>query len=426
MGGSKRLGICIKRHRAPRTQRILADTLGRSPRWMAYVEAGKTDVGWCDLAAIATVLGRVQGRAFLNDAMALLYEEAEVDGVVKDALLGIHRRSFLGAGVAGAGVFSGMDLERIERSLQGLGADPTTPESMASLTRFYSSQSRVLGPGVVLPSLQAHLDNYLRVATAASPGISRSLKAGAAETALLCGVLSYRAGRISEAIQHWFLANGLAADSRHDVIQAYVLCVQAGLLHAPATQGGHGDGNPREARSMMDQALAIAGRNPEGITAATFYAWRASDHASLGNAKAAEQDLEAAGHALSVLALASHEDLTGLSTQTQLDLAIERAICALWLRQPDKVITELEAKDVADHPSSRGWKAARRSELAAAYGQKGETDHSVGLFHEAADLAIAAQEPWRLRWVGAVRQRWLPAGAVGEAVQELDRKLAPQ
>src|SRR2546430_13139343 len=79
-GGSKALGVCIRQHREPRTQKVLADAMGRSTRWLVYAEAGRTDVTWSDLIAITTVLGRAEGRAFLAAAIDLLYQEAEVAG----------------------------------------------------------------------------------------------------------------------------------------------------------------------------------------------------------------------------------------------------------------------------------------------------------------------------------------------------------
>jgi hypothetical protein len=414
--------MCIKRHREPRTQRLLADALDRSPRWMAYAEAGKTDVGWSEMVAIATILGPIKGRAFLDDATALLYQEAEVEGVMRDALATVQRRAFLSAvGTAGA-LGGGIDFERLERGLQGLLADSAMVKDMASLTQIYLTQSRVLGSGAVLPALQAHLRNYLNLATTAPPALSNKFKAGAAEAALLSGVLTYRSGATPEALQYYLLASGLASESGYSSVSAYVMAMRRTALFAPATLGGTGNGNFKECQSMLDQGLAMIGAKPKGIVAATLLSWRADDHATIGDAEAAERDLDAARQALSNVGN-SEEDLIGLGTRTELELTVEHAICALGLRQPDKVIEGLETEEVMANTSS-GWRAARLSELAGAYAQKGEIEHSVSLFSEAADLAITAREPWRIRWVDAIRQRWLPVNLGSEGLRDLDLKLA--
>jgi transcriptional regulator with XRE-family HTH domain len=77
------IGACIKRHRGGRSQQVLADSLGRSLRWVAYVEAGTTVPDWQDLADIANVLGSTAGTAFLDEAVMLLYEEVEVERAMK-------------------------------------------------------------------------------------------------------------------------------------------------------------------------------------------------------------------------------------------------------------------------------------------------------------------------------------------------------
>jgi hypothetical protein len=419
--GSKALGICIKRHRGRRSQKVLADMVERSMRWMAYVEAGKTDVGWSDLVSIATALGRIEGRAFLDDAMSLLYEEANVDVAKKDAFSAVQRRAFLGVLGSGA-VASQVDVERIGQALQGMHAvDSALVGEMEQLGRLYTDQSRVMAPAIALPAVRLHLQNYLELLTEAPSGIADGLKKSAAEMALLAGVLSYRTGQTPEALRHWLLASALAAESQHDLVSAYVVGTRITLLNAPAARGGSKDGDPRKARSGLDQALALAGPRPAGILGMSLYCWRASNHALLGDATAAARDLESASKALGKPD--SVGDPTGVGIRSELDLSVERVICAVELGRPAEVESVLDAgRAIASHPSL-GWQAARTSELAAAHAQRGAIDQAAGTLLKAVDLAIASKDLWRVRWVQGIRERWIPANFSSEALGEVDSRL---
>jgi hypothetical protein len=416
MGGSKALGICIKRHREPRSQQLLADALGRSPRWMAYVEAGRTDVGWSEMAAIATILGRIKGNAFLEDAIALLYQEAELETVRRDLIASIQRRTFLG--VLGAGALGSVDLERLEGDLVSKHPTLHTVEDLNSLTRVFAAQSRVLGPAAVIPALQGHLQDHLNLVAAAPAHVVPKLLSGAAEAALLAGVLSNRLMNTSEALRHWLLASALAAESGNNMVHALVLGVRADL-HSPVPRGGDG-GDPKQSYALRDQAMALIGPRPKGVLAVTLHGWRAGEAAALGDSAGAARDLEAAQNALAKLE--SVENLTGLEIRTDLELASAHAIAAVQLRQPDKVMEFLNSEIVARHPSTT-WRAARLSDLAAAQAQKKDLDQAVATLSEAADLAIAAADPWRFRRVRGIRRTWLPENANHALLAELDRKL---
>src|SRR4030088_2073294 len=95
MVGSRALGACVRKHRGPRPVHVLADALGKSVRWMAYVEAGRAAPDWLDLIAITHTLGSADGPAFLNEAVQLLFEEVEVAGVKSRVMQSVQRREFL-------------------------------------------------------------------------------------------------------------------------------------------------------------------------------------------------------------------------------------------------------------------------------------------------------------------------------------------
>jgi hypothetical protein len=419
VAGSKALGACIKRHRAGRPLQVVADAADKSKRWLAYVEAGKASPNWNELVAIASVLGPVEGPAFLDDVSRLLFEEAEVERLKRNVMRGIQRREFLG--VLGAGAL--VDMERLGRVLQGLGVDAGVIGEMGKLTRLYADQSRTMAPGVVIPGLQAHMRNYLDLAMTAPEGMNKSLKAGAAEAAILTGVLSFRVGHPTEAMHYWVMASGLASESGHATAQAYAVVVRREMALNPANWGGVG-GDPQETRRALDQGLAILGSKSRTAAAATFHAWRSEAQAVLGDAAAAARDIEAADSLLSKVDSTSFsEDFTGIGVHAQQELTAQRAACAVLLRQSSQVLELLEPSRPNSHPSP-GWRAARMSDLAAAYAQRGSNDQAVSVLLEATDLAVTAKDPWRLRRLRGIRRRWLPATLSGETIQQLDHKLA--
>jgi hypothetical protein len=417
--GSKALGICIKRHRGQRSQKVLADMVDRSLRWMLYVEAGKTDIGWSELVAIATALGPTDGQAFLEEATTLLYEEAGMDHLKRNLAGALQRRDFLGVLGTGAAV----DMERLGRVMQGLGADAATVQDLGIITRWYASQSRSMAPGMLVPALQGHLRAYLDLVMKAPAGLGRSLNAGAAEVALLTGVLAFRLGHSGEALHYWLMASALAQESEHRVAHAYAVAVRATMPMQPSNWGGQG-GNPQQVVHQLDQALAILGSASDWPAAASFHAWRAEPHAALGNGKAAARDLEVAETNLAKLGPEPAEDWTGLALLSQAELAADgRAACAVFLRQSNEALRILESDRINSH-ASPGWRAARMADLAAAYAQRGDLDHSLDVLLRATELALAARDPWRLRRIQGVRRRWLGDAPSSEALEELDHRLA--
>jgi tetratricopeptide (TPR) repeat protein len=415
--GSRALGMCMRRHRSGRPVKVMADALDKSERWLAYVEAGRAVPDWEDLIGFATVLGPAAGGAFLDDAVPLLYEEAEINRVKQQIMQAVQRREFLG--VLGAGAVA--DMERVGRVLQGLGVDRVTADEMRGLNDLYIAQSRRGSPALIIPALQAHLRNYLELITGAPTGIGDELRRGAAEAALLAGLLLYRMECFPEALHYSLLASGLAKESRHPAVQAYVLAVRVDMLYSFSTTGG-ASGDPHEAIRLLNQALELMGPKPPASEASTFYAWRSVHHAAVGDAGGAERDLESAVRALSQRG-AFDRDLIGLGVQSEVEIKVERSMCRIFLSQPQSVISELDINMVKRHPSA-GWKAARLADLAAAHSQEGDGEHAVGLLLQAADLLAVGRDPWRRRRLQGVRRRWLADHKSGDDVAELDRRLA--
>jgi hypothetical protein len=415
--GSRALGMCMRRHRSGRPVKVMADALDKSERWLAYVEAGRAVPDWEDLIGFATVLGPAAGGAFLDDAVPLLYEEAEINRVKQQIMQAVRRREFLG--VLGAGAVA--DMERVGRVLQGLGVDKTTVEEMRGLTDMYAAQSRVGTPGLVIPTLQAHLRNFLELVNIASGNLAEELKRGAAEAALLAGVLLYRADCSAEALHYSLLASGLAKESGYPVIHAYVLAVRAGISLAPSVHGGDG-GSAHAAWRLLDQAIGIMGSKLTPPESATLHSWRAVQYGALGNAEAAYRDFEIAEAALSKRAVVDR-DLISLGIQSELDLKVERVICAVQLSRPHDVLSVLDDATLNAHPST-GWKVGRLADLAAAQAQDGDRDLAVRLLIEATDLMASARDPWRAWRVKGTRRRWLADHRSGDDVEELDRRLA--
>jgi hypothetical protein len=95
----------------------------------------------------------------------------------------------------------------------------------------------------------------------------------------------------------------------------------------------------------------------------------------------------------------------------------------VFLHQSNEALKILES-GVLDIHTSPGWRAARMADLAAAYAQRADADRAVSVLLEAADIAIGARDPWRLRRVKGVRQTQIPANYTSEALGELDNKLA--
>jgi hypothetical protein len=386
--GSKALGMCVRQHRGRESKKSMAAKVGRGVRWLTAVEAGELAPMWDDLIKLARAIEPDRRKAFLDDITILLYQEAE--------------------------------LERLKRELRDK-LDAGMAEDMTTMTQIYAGQSRLLMPVVMAPTVLGHLQAYLEMVALDLPEYGDRLKAGAAEAALLTAVLMYRLGFTTEAHANSLIASGLAMESGHSVVHAYVLAVRESFMYCSGTLGGDG-GDPAQARVLLDQAIELAGPSPEPTAAATFHAWRAVQHASLGDGLAAGRDLDMADQALSKRT-DGDRDLIGLGVTTELDLKIERAICAVHLGQPRDVINTLDPSTLDGHPST-GWRAARMADLAAAHAQAGDQDEAVRLLLRAVDLVEAARDPWRMLRVQGTRQRWLPNNHSGAGIEELDRRLA--
>jgi hypothetical protein len=352
---------------------------------LAYIEAGERMPTWSDLAAIASGLGP-GGRPFLDEVSALLYKAA------------------------------GMEWQGARHL--GLRGDPRAVDDMQAFTRLCVEHSRRVSPGVLAGVIRGHLQNYLYLLGSAAPEITRQLQGGAAETALLTGVLFYRLNMTTDASRLLALARGLAEESGHTAVQVNVLAVQA-VRAAPDTQGWQPGGDARLSRHLLDEALVIVGSGSSDLKA-TLYAWRSSQQAMLGEGELAREDLECAAAALRTSAT---RDLTGMGVRTEVDLFVEQAIGAVHLQQPDEAVMALDPATVSDHPLA-GWRAARLADLAAAHIQRGDSDHAVELLLEAVNLLGIARDPWRYRRVLGVRRHWLPPNLQSEAAEELDRLLA--
>jgi hypothetical protein len=220
--------------------------LGKSLRWVLYAEAGRADLGWTELVAITNALGPIEGRAFLDDAVELLYEEAGMGGLKKDLLGALQRRDFLGVLGTGAAV----DLERLGKALQGMGVDAVVVGELRTITRWYASQSRVIGPGMLIPALQGHLRTYLDLSIQAPSSLNRDLNAGAAEVALLAAVLTFRLGHSGDALHYWLMASALGRESDHRIVQAYAVAARGTMLLLPSNWGGNG-GNSKQALEQL-------------------------------------------------------------------------------------------------------------------------------------------------------------------------------
>jgi transcriptional regulator with XRE-family HTH domain len=419
MIGSRALGVCIRKHRAHRPVQVLADALGKSTRWLAYIESGHTAPSWIDLLEIARILGPVDGASFLKESALLLFEEADMARIKADVMAAVQRREFLA--VLGVGAL--VDMERLDRVLEGLGVDAATVNGLAELNRLYAEQSRRAEPGLIISGLQGHLRSQLEIAASAPEAMSVKIKALAAEAALLAGMLAFRVDHPTEALHYWMLANGLAEDSHHRVAQAYVLAARGSVALSPSNFGGLG-GNAKEARRLLDQALAVLGVKASGVAPATVYAWRSVQQALLGDAKKAEEDLASADWALNNASTDTTNDLCGLAAKSRGELDAERAVCALWLGQHNRVVEILESGEVADQRPSPGWRAARMADLAAAHAARGDQDHAASVLLDATNIAIGAKDPWRIRRIRGIRRRWLSDKLAGDVVQELDQKLA--
>jgi hypothetical protein len=408
------LGACIKKHRGRRSQQLLADSVGRSLRWVAYMEAGQTTPGWSDLATIAAALGPGAGQAFLDEAVAMLYEDLEVDKAMKEMMDRIQRRAFLGGIGAGALI----DPERLSNALQKPSIDARLAEEMHNFTQFCVEQTRSLAPGVVLRGLRGHLRNYLELVMSARHG-GTAFQAGASEAALLASVLYYRVGQTSEASRHLLVASGLAAEAGHTVVEANVLAVRAAIQMRHMQ--GWTQGDAKAPRLLLDRALAIAGPKSSGVLGATLLSWRSAHLASLSEATASGRDMDAAVTALTKPS--PTRDVTGWGTQSEIDLAVEKTIAALHLHQPRQAIEALSYATIVEQPS-RGWRAARLSDLAVAHAQSGETEASVHLLHEGMDLLTGGSDPYRYARIVGTRQYWLPKNFKSDALEELDQRLA--
>jgi transcriptional regulator with XRE-family HTH domain len=403
------------------SQEALAGLAGISRRWLAEIESGKEPRLPLAVSLANELARHVPGVHPADLLMGISCGARPRDGASGDA--SVNRRQFnrsaaLGLAMIGGGVLyvpefcdTVLDLER----LTGDHVDAHVLVDLAALTHAYGRQTFAMKPESLLPTVHYHFSRLNRLLGVAPPSSRRRLKALCAETAILIGQLSWRAGDDAGAQSYYATGEALAVEAGEAPLRAFMLGLR-GVLYSGVWQDDRA-ASPKTALALMNEAISIAGRGSSTHLREFLYCIRAEEAAASGNARQAERDLN---HADAAARQAPGDAESGFLTHWDANRLLGyRAHCALLLAEPDAVTT-IETALVATDPTLTGARSATLADLAAAYANGNEFERSCSILIESLDIAADGGSEAHLKRIAKVRRSY-PNGI--PAVQRLDDRL---
>jgi hypothetical protein len=277
--------------------------------------------------------------------------------------------------------------------------------------------SWLASPGVLLPVIDGHLAQVMRLASAV-PGHRRELLAIASESATLAGRLSCFRDNRSQASTYLGLALSLARDLGDSGLRATAL-TQIRNLYSPVLSGGD-RGDSKLALEALNEAERAAGPLAAPILRTWIFTLRAEEHAFAGEPAAAYRDLEAADRAF-----ARVKSLKGFFEHlTPSRRARFRGEIAVLLGEFQVGIMILEETKRQTPSELAIPHASVNANLAVAYARTGALSQATAALHAALDIAESVGLiAGGYSQVAGVRQRYLPDNTPG--LQALDHRIKP-
>ena len=429
-GGSdigSRIRYARGRVQPPMSQRMLADRAGISRYWLGQIELGKAAVSAQSVAALYRVL--VEYLTGLTLPWLLLGEGRPPEGSsrsVRDpTMLPEMARTSLGAslsnGLSALSVDMTLDVERMSSSAS---LDEQLIAAFEELTRALGHLRRTLGPAQLLPMIEAHLASlHWRMANKTGlSGSRRSLRSIAAGTATLCGWASFALERRKEARGYLAWAERIAREIDDRNLLMLVLMLQSDLASAIPTGGQ--EGQPLEARRLLDEALSLRASTTPGCLVGPLFLRSAEEHALVGAENSTQQELESAER---VLAAAERRGfyLRPDAEAAEWGVAIAgsfRGNCLQLQGRAEQAVEALEqVLATLRQPFDR---VAPLTDLAAAHAQAGDLDRSCEVLSQALTIVSDGCQPERARRIAGVRRQRLSRWDGEALVRRLDEQLA--
>jgi hypothetical protein len=230
-------------------------------------------------------------------------------------------------------------------------ADRRLLDDLEAMTGDYGRMYWSLRPAALWPTMVAHVAVARRLHATARPAQQAQAGRIASEAATLLGMLAHRLDRHLDSSMYLHLAAELAALADDGPRRAHAL-VALRAAYAPVTGAGLRIDPPR-ALALTNEAVEVAGTAAPPLLLTWLHACCAEDHAALGHATGAEQEMAAAEAALAQAPSGSggffgHWDRPRLAGFL--------GSSALLLKQPGVAIDVLEAS-----PPKRARTSSRRT-----------------------------------------------------------------
>jgi DNA-binding XRE family transcriptional regulator len=423
MERSQSVGGRIRRLRDRRgiTQEALAGLVGRTRRWLIAVEQDEVDLRVSDLVRLADAL-HTQAPDLISEPSQPRNTSGSVPvSPPRDTGGGddVKRRDFLRYTTTMLAGAPFLDSERLANAMERpASADARLLDEVSTLLDGYNRQFWNVAPRFLLPPVR-HLLATLKglVDSTRDLPLRRRAQSLTGETAVLCGLLSFRHDNRGDARSCLTLAEDLAEAAGDMVLRANALAALHSL-HSSVPTGGMG-GDTRLALAMLDDAAVSARRQGSPQLRTWIHAARAEEHAVLGNDADARRDLDAAEHAMSTVngrapGFFEHWDASRLSGF--------RGNCELLLGRPAEAARVLEDVLADTSPDLHGPYACVSADLAAAAASEGDVERACDLLGRGLQVAYeAGAGPDGIDRIVGIRRRYLPDDSA--AVRQLDERL---
>lgn len=335
----------------------------------------------------------------------------------------VNRRDFIhhllwgGAAVAAG---SAVDAERIIAAASG-HADGRLLDDLHTIATEDAGRMHTMAPGDLLPQVERRLANARVLLRRPRPPAEQTrLHLVAGTMAAVAGVLSFRLGNPGEAHACWVAAQGHARESGDRPLGAHVLSLRS-ALHSDLWGGRQATGSST-ALGLLDEAWAAAGTGCSPWLAAWMSARRAEEHASVRDARGADQDLEQAARSLGAAPADDPSFFADWRAAPAARLALIRGNCARLLGRSAQATLAIEEGLTGLSSSMAAARSSALTDLAMAYVQQGEAEPACDLLGRSLDISAEAGLAVYVRRAAGVRRhlaRWHDTPAVGD----LDERL---
>ncbi|MDQ6920285.1 MAG: hypothetical protein M3170_01635 [Candidatus Dormibacteraeota bacterium] len=272
-------------------------------------------------------------------------------------------------------------------------------------------------PDALLPAVASYVDQ-LRGAleVGPTPALALRIRTIASEAAAFAGLLGWFMQRRLVAEAYLSIADQLAEQAGHMLVQAIVMTIRADF-HS-RVQAGRREGSAIS-RSFLEAGQALLGPVPS-----VFRAWvlqrQAEEYAAIGDERLCQRCLELADTAFSAVDVPP----PGMFAHWSWDMhAAFRGNCEQLLGQYRLSVETLTGVLVRIDPSASSNRAALQADIAAAAAQQGETEQACALLMQSLAVAVRSGLRERVKRIAGIRTAYLPPAGHEPTVRELDEQL---